>query len=232
MEKSKMRPVKAGKSMRMSFSKEKEVLEMPNLIEIQKNSYEWFLGDGLREVFRDIFPIEDFAGHLSLDFVDFRLCRDDVKYSIEECKERDATYAAPIRVKVRLYKKDKANEEDTDSVKEEIFEHEIFMGDLPLMTDTGSFVINGAERVIVSQLVRSPGIYYKTSKDKLGKECLSGQVIPNRGAWLEFETDSNDVFFVRIDRTRKIPVTALCRALGYGTNAQIIELFGEEPKIL
>ena len=232
MEKSKMRPVKAGKSMRMSFSKEKEVLEMPNLIEIQKNSYEWFLGDGLREVFRDIFPIEDFAGHLSLDFVDFRLCRDDVKYSIEECKERDATYAAPIRVKVRLYKKDKANEEDNDSVKEEIFEHEIFMGDLPLMTDTGSFVINGAERVIVSQLVRSPGIYYKTSKDKLGKECLSGQVIPNRGAWLEFETDSNDVFFVRIDRTRKIPVTALCRALGYGTNAQIIELFGEEPKIL
>ncbi|MDO4938591.1 MAG: DNA-directed RNA polymerase subunit beta [Lachnospiraceae bacterium] len=221
MEKSKMRPVKTGKSMRMSFSKNKEVLEMPNLIEIQKNSYEWFLGDGLKEVFKDIFPIEDFAGHLSLDFVDFRLCRDDVKYSIEECKERDATYAAPMRVKVRLCNND----------KDEINEHEIFMGDLPLMTDTGSFVINGAERVIVSQLVRSPGIYYTREHDKLGKECFFCQVIPNRGAWLEYETDSNDVFFVRVDRTRKVPVTVLCRALGYGTNTEILELFGDEPKI-
>ena len=221
MEKSKMRPVKAGKGMRMSFSKGKEVLEMPNLIEIQKNSYEWFLGDGLKEVFKDIFPIEDFAGHLSLDFVDFRLCRDDVKYSIEECKERDATYAAPMRVKVRLCNND----------KDEMNEHEIFMGDLPLMTDTGSFVINGAERVIVSQLVRSPGIYYTREHDKLGKECFFCQVIPNRGAWLEYETDSNDVFFVRVDRTRKVPVTVLCRALGYGTNTEILELFGDEPKI-
>ncbi|MCR5134914.1 MAG: DNA-directed RNA polymerase subunit beta, partial [Clostridiales bacterium] len=222
MEKSKMRPVKAGRGMRMSFSREKEVLAMPNLIEIQKNSYEWFLGDGLREVFHDIFPIEDFAGHLSLDFVDFRLCRDDVKYSIEECKERDATYAAPIRVKVRLCNND----------KDEINEHEIFMGDLPLMTDTGSFVINGAERVIVSQLVRSPGIYYTREHDKLGKELFFCQVIPNRGAWIEYETDSNDVFFVRVDRTRKVPVTVLCRALGLGTNTDILEMFGEEPKIM
>ena len=177
MEKSNMRPIRAGKGIRMSFSRQKEVLDMPNLIEIQKDSYEWFLGEGLREVFRDIFPIEDFAGHLSLDFVDFQLCRDDVKYTIPECKERDATYAAPMKVKVRLYNKD----------KDEHKEHEIFMGDLPLMTDTGSFVINGAERVIVSQLVRSPGIYYTIEHDKLGKECFFCQVIPNRGAWLEYE---------------------------------------------
>ena len=195
---------------------------MPNLIEIQKDSYQWFLDEGLKEVFDDISPIADFAGHLSLEFVDFTLCKDDIKYTIEECKERDATYAAPLKVKVRLCNKD----------KDEINEHEIFMGDLPLMTDTGSFVINGAERVIVSQLVRSPGIYYGIDHDKIGKELYSCTVIPNRGAWLEYETDSNDVFYVRVDRTRKVPVTVLIRALGYGTNAEIIDLFGEEPKLL
>ena len=217
-----MRPVSAGKSVRMSFSRQKEVLEMPNLIEIQKVSYQWFLDEGLKEVFEDISPISDFAGHLSLEFMDFTLCRDKVKYSIEECKERDATYAAPLEVKVRLYNKD----------KEEINEHVIFMGDLPLMTDTGSFVINGAERVIVSQLVRSPGIYYGIGHDKVGKELYTCTVIPNRGAWLEYETDSNDIFYVRVDRTRKVPVTVLIRALGYGTNAEILDLFGEEPKLL
>ena len=217
-----MRPVPAGKSVRMSFSRQKELLEMPNLIEIQKDSYQWFLDEGLKEVFDDISPIADFAGHLSLEFVDFTLCKDDIKYTIEECKERDATYAAPLKVKVRLCNKD----------KDEINEHEIFMGDLPLMTDTGSFVINGAERVIVSQLVRSPGIYYGIDHDKIGKELYSCTVIPNRGAWLEYETDSNDVFYVRVDRTRKVPVTVLIRALGYGTNAEIIDLFGEEPKLL
>ena len=217
-----MRPVPAGKSVRMSFSGQKEVLEMPNLIEIQKNSYQWFLDEGLKEVFEDISPIADFAGHLSLEFVDFTLCKDDIKYTIEECKERDATYAAPLKVRVRLCNKD----------KDEINEHEIFMGDLPLMTDTGSFVINGAERVIVSQLVRSPGIYYGIAHDKVGKELYSCTVIPNRGAWLEYETDSNDIFYVRVDRTRKVPVTVLIRALGFGTNAEIIDLFGEEPKLL
>lgn len=217
-----MRPVPAGKSLRMSFSRQKEVLEMPNLIEIQKNSYQWFLDEGLKEVFEDISPIADFAGHLSLEFVNFALCKDDIKYTIEECKERDATYAAPLKVKVRLCNKD----------KDEINEHEIFMGDLPLMTDTGSFVINGAERVIVSQLVRSPGIYYGIEHDKVGKELYACTVIPNRGAWLEYETDSNDIFYVRVDRTRKVPVTVLIRALGFGTNAEIMELFGEEPKLL
>ena len=217
-----MRPVPSGKSVRMSFSRQKEVLEMPNLIEIQKDSYQWFLDEGLKEVFDDISPIADFAGHLSLEFVDFTLCKDDIKYTIEECKERDATYAAPLKVKVRLCNKD----------KDEINEHEIFMGDLPLMTDTGSFVINGAERVIVSQLVRSPGIYYGIGHDKIGKKLFTCTVIPNRGAWLEYETDSNDVFYVRVDRTRKVPVTVLIRALGYGTNAEIIDLFGEEPKLL
>ena len=217
-----MRPVKAGKSLRMSYSRQKEVLEMPNLIEIQKDSYQWFLDEGLKEVFEDISPIADFAGHLSLEFVDFTLCKDDIKYTIEECKERDATYAAPLKVRVRLCNKD----------KDEINEHEIFMGDLPLMTDTGSFVINGAERVIVSQLVRSPGIYYGIGHDKIGKELYTCTVIPNRGAWLEYETDSNDIFYVRVDRTRKVPVTVLIRALGYGTNAEIIDLFGEEPKLL
>ena len=195
---------------------------MPNLIEIQKDSYQWFLDEGLKEAFADISPIADFAGHLSLEFVDFTLCRDDIKYTIEECKERDATYAAPLKVKVRLYNKD----------KDEMNEHEIFMGDLPLMTDTGSFVINGAERVIVSQLVRSPGIYYGIGHDKVGKELFTCTVIPNRGAWLEYETDSNDVFYVRVDRTRKVPVTVLIRALGCGTNAEILDLFGEEPKLL
>ena len=217
-----MRPVKAGKSVRMSFSRQKEVLEMPNLIEIQKDSYHWFRDEGLKEVFRDISPISDFAGHLSLEFVDFTLCEDDIKYTIEECKERDTTYAAPLKVRVRLCNKD----------KDEIKEHEIFMGDLPLMTDTGSFVINGAERVIVSQLVRSPGIYYGIGHDKIGKELYTCTVIPNRGAWLEYETDSNDIFYVRVDRTRKVPVTVLIRALGYGTNAEILDMFGEEPKLL
>ena len=222
MEKSRIRPVPAGKSVRMSYSRQKEVLEMPNLIEIQKDSYQWFLSEGLKEAFDDISPIADFAGHLSLEFVDFTLCKDDIKYTIEECKERDATYAAPLKVRVRLYNKD----------KDEMNEHEIFMGDLPLMTDTGSFVINGAERVIVSQLVRSPGIYYGIGHDKVGKELYTCTVIPNRGAWLEYETDSNDVFYVRVDRTRKVPVTVLIRALGYGTNAEILDLFGEEPKLL
>ena len=222
MEKNRIRPVKAGKGLRMSYSRQKEVLQMPNLIEVQKNSYQWFLDEGLKEAFADISPITDYSGHLSLDFVDFTLCEDDVKYTIPECKERDATYAAPLKVKVRLHNK------ETD----EINEHEIFMGDLPLMTETGTFVINGAERVIVSQLVRSPGIYYGIAHDKVGKTLYSCTVIPNRGAWLEYETDSNDVFSVRVDRTRKVPITVLLRALGVGTNQQIIDMFGEEPKIL
>ena len=222
MEKNRIRPITNGKSSRMSYARQKEVLQMPNLIEVQKDSYQWFLDEGLKEVFRDISPIADYSGHLSLEFVDFTLCEDDVKYTIEECKERDATYAAPLKVRVRLYNKE----------KDEINEHEIFMGDLPLMTATGTFVINGAERVIVSQLVRSPGIYYAIAHDKIGKELFSSTVIPNRGAWLEYETDSNDVFYVRVDRTRKVPITVLIRALGFGTNAEIIELFGEEPKIL
>ena len=195
---------------------------MPNLIEVQKDSYQWFLKEGLKEVFDDISPIADFAGHLSLEFVDFTLCKDDIKYTIEECKERDATYAAPLKVKVRLH----------NNETEEISEHDIFMGDLPLMTATGTFVINGAERVIVSQLVRSPGIYYGIAHDKIGKELYSATVIPNRGAWLEYETDSNDIFYVRVDRNRKVPITVLIRALGVGTNQEILDMFGEEPKIL
>ncbi len=222
MEKNRIRPIKSGKSFRMSYSRQKEVLEMPNLIEVQKDSYQWFLDEGLKEVFDDISPIRDYSEKLSLEFVDFKLCEDDVKYSIEECKERDATFAAPLKVKVRLHNK------ETD----EINEHEIFMGDLPLMTATGTFVINGAERVIVSQLVRSPGIYYAIAHDKLGKRLFSSTVIPNRGAWLEYETDSNDIFYVRVDRTRKVPITVLIRALGVSTNAQILDLFGEEPKIV
>ncbi len=222
MEKNRIRPVQVGKRVRMSYSKQREVLEMPNLIKVQSDSYNWFLDDGLREVFRDISPITDFNGSLSLDFVDFELCRDEVKYTIEECKERDATYAAPLKVKVRL------NNHET----EEISEHEIFMGDLPLMTHNGTFVINGAERVIVSQLVRSPGIYYGIAHDKIGKELYSSQVIPNRGAWLEYETDSADVFYVKVDRNRKVPVTVLIRSLGVGTNEEIREMFGDEPKIL
>ena len=222
MEKNRIRSVKAGKSMRMSFQRQKEVLEMPNLIEVQKDSYQWFLDEGLREVFRDISPIADYGGKLSLEFIDFTFDEKDAKYTIAQCKERDVTYAAPLKVKVRLINKE----------TEEINEHEIFMGDLPLMTATGTFVINGAERVIVSQLVRSPGIYYAITHDKLGKRLFSCTVIPNRGAWLEYETDSNDVFYVRVDRTRKVPITVLIRALGLGTNAEITDLFGEEPKIL
>ena len=222
MEKNRIRPVKSGRTFRMSYSKSNEVLEIPNLIAIQKDSYQWFLGDGLKEVFDDISPIVDFSGNLELRFGKFRLCPHEIKHTIEECKERDATYSAPLKVEVRLHNK------ETDTIKE----HEIYIGDLPLMTDTGSFVINGAERVIVSQLVRSPGIYFTIDHDKTGKELYSSQVIPNRGAWLEYETDSNDIFYVRVDRTRKIPVTVLIRALGWGSNEQILEIFGEEPKLL
>ena len=222
MEKNRIRSVKTGKSMRMSYQRQKEVLEMPNLIEVQKDSYKWFLDEGLKEVFDDISPIADYGGKLSLEFIDFTFDAKDAKYTIEQCKERDVTYAAPLKVRVRLINKE----------TEEINEHEIFMGDLPLMTETGTFVINGAERVIVSQLVRSPGIYYAIAHDKVGKRLFSSTVIPNRGAWLEYETDSNDVFYVRVDRTRKVPITVLIRALGIGTNAEIVDLFGEEPKIL
>jgi len=224
MEKNRIKPVKVGYSTRMSYSRQKEVLDVPNLVEVQKDSYNWFLTEGLREVFKDISPIADFNGNLSMEFVDFRLQMEKIKYSIEECKERDATYAAPLEVKVRLHKK-VGNEN-------EIVERPIFMGDLPIMTDTGTFVINGAERVIVSQLVRSPGIYYSIDHDKIGKELYSCQVIPNRGAWLEYETDSNDIFYVRVDRTRKVPVTVLLRALGLGTNQEILDVFGDEPKIM
>ncbi|MCC8137109.1 MAG: DNA-directed RNA polymerase subunit beta [Clostridiales bacterium] len=222
MEKNRIRPITNGKGFRMSYQRQKEVLEIPNLIEVQKNSYQWFLNEGLKEAFDDISPIEDYGGKLSLEFVDFKLCEDDVKYSIEECVDRDATYAAPLKVRVRLHNKE----------NDEISEHDIFMGDLPLMTATGTFVINGAERVIVSQLVRSPGIYYGITHDKFGKKLYSCTVIPNRGAWLEYETDSNDVFYVRVDRTRKVPVTVLARALGLSSNAEIIEFFGDEPKIV
>ena len=222
MVKNRIRPIQIGNGIRMSYSKQKEVLEMPNLIEVQTESYKWFVEEGLREVFRDISPITDHGENLSLEFVDFKLCEDDIKYTIEECKERDATYAAPLKVKVRLYNK------ETD----EITEHDIFMGDLPLMTATGTFVINGAERVIVSQLVRSPGIYYGIGHDKVGTELFSCTVIPNRGAWLEYETDSNGVFYVRVDRNRKVPITVLLRTMGLGTNQEIIDKFGEESKIL
>ncbi|MBR4768104.1 MAG: DNA-directed RNA polymerase subunit beta [Lachnospiraceae bacterium] len=221
MEKNRLHSVTSGKNRRMSFSRQKDVLAMPNLIEVQKNSYEWFLTEGLKEVFEDISPIGETFSQLSLEFGDFRLCKDEVKYTIEQCKERDATYAAPLKVNVRLI--NKANGEIKD--------HPIFMGDLPLMTDTGSFVINGAERVIVSQIVRSPGIYFDIDHDKLGKELYTSQIIPNRGAWLEYETDSNDIFFVRVDRIGKVPVTSLVRALGYGTDQEIYDLFGKETKI-
>ena len=222
MEKKRIRPVKSGRSLRMSYSRQKEVLDMPNLIEVQRNSYEWFLSDGLKEALDDISPIEDYSQNLSLEFVDFKLCVEDKKYTIEECKERDATYAAPLKVKVRLHNKETG----------EFTEHDIFMGDLPLMTETGTFVINGAERVIVSQLVRSPGIYYEFERDKTGKPLYSSTVIPYRGAWLEYETDSNDVFSVRIDRTRKLPVTVLLRAMGLGSNAEILDVFGEDIRLL
>ena len=222
MDKNRMHPIKVGNNVRMSYSRQREVLEMPNLIEVQKDSYQWFIDEGLKEVFDDISPISDYSGNLSLEFVGFSVCEDDIKYTIDECKERDATYAAPLKVKVRLHNKENS----------EINEHDIFMGDLPLMTETGTFVINGAERVIVSQLVRSPGIYYAIEHDKIGKRLFSATVIPNRGAWLEYETDSNDVFYVRVDRNRKVPITTFIRALGYGTNEEIKQLFGEEPKIL
>ncbi|MDE7477521.1 MAG: DNA-directed RNA polymerase subunit beta, partial [Lachnospiraceae bacterium] len=222
MEKNRIRPVVSGKTMRMSYQRQEEVLEMPNLIEVQKDSYKWFLEEGFREALADISPITDYSGRLSLEFVDYVLAEDEIKHTIEECKERDLTYEAPVKIKVRLHNKE----------KEEITEHEIFMGNFPLMTETGTFVINGAERVIVSQLVRSPGIYYGIAHDKIGKRLFSCTVIPNRGAWLEYETDSNDVFYVRVDRTRKVPITVLVRALGVGTNEEILELFGDEPKIL
>ena len=221
MEKNRIRALRSGDTTRISYSKINEVLEMPNLIEVQQNSYQWFLDEGLKEVFEDISPITDFSGNLILEFIDFSL-DSEPKYSIEECRERDATYAASLRVKARLYNR------ELDELKEQ----EIFMGDFPLMTETGTFIINGAERVIVSQLVRSPGIYYASEFDKVGKKLLSSTVIPNRGAWLEYETDSNDVFYVRVDRTRKVPVSVLIRAMGVGSDAEIIELFGEEPKIL
>ena len=221
MEKNRIRPITAGKTMRMSYSRQKEVLEMPNLIEVQKASYQWFLDEGLQEALDDISPITDYSGRLSLEFVDYVLAENEIKHTIEECKERDLTYEAPLKIKVRLHNKE----------KEEISEHEIFMGNFPLMTETGTFVINGAERVIVSQLVRSPGIYYGITHDKIGKRLFSSTVIPNRGAWLEYETDSNDVFYVRVDRTRKVPITVFIRALGVGTNEEILELFGDEPKI-
>ena len=216
-----VKPVKLGKNTRMSFSRINEVLDMPNLIEVQKNSYRWFLDEGLKEVFKDISSITDYQGNLVLDFIDYRL-EDKPKYTIEECKERDATYAAPMRVRASLLNK------ETGEVKEQ----DIFMGDFPLMTESGTFIINGAERVIVSQLVRSPGVYYGSAHDKSGKELYTTTVIPNRGAWLEYETDSNDVFYVRIDKNRKLPVTTFIRALGLGSNEQILEFFGEDARIL
>ncbi|NCC14979.1 MAG: DNA-directed RNA polymerase subunit beta [Clostridia bacterium] len=221
MEKNRIHALHFDDATRMSYSRIKEVLEMPNLIEVQKNSYQWFLSEGLKEVFADVSPITDFSGNLVLEFIDFSL-DSEPKFSIEECKERDATYAAALKVRARLYNRE----------MDELKEQEIFMGDFPLMTETGTFIINGAERVIVSQLVRSPGIYYASDFDKVGKKLLSATVIPNRGAWLEYETDSNDVFYVRVDRTRKVPVTVLVRAMGIGTDAEILEMFGEEPKIL
>ena len=216
-----VKPVHLGKNVRMSFSRINEVLEMPNLIEVQKNSYKWFLEEGLKEVFKDISEISDYQGNLVLDFIDYRL-DETPKYSIEECKERDATYAAPLRVRASLLNK------ETGEVKEQ----DIFMGDFPVMTPSGTFIINGAERVIVSQLVRSPGVYYSISRDKAGKELYATTVIPNRGAWLEYETDSNDVFYVRIDKNRKLPVTTFIRALGLSSDGQILEFFGDDPRIV
>ena len=216
-----VKPVKVGRNTRMSFSKIDEVLQMPNLIEIQKNSYEWFLNDGLKEVFKDVSGITDYTGNLVLDFVDYKLDTEKPNYSVMECKERDATYAAPLRVTARLLNKESG----------EIKESEVFMGDFPLMTESGTFVINGAERVIVSQLVRSPGVYYKMEYDKTGKELYSATVIPNRGAWLEYENDANDVFYVRIDKNRKLPVTVFIRALGLGSDTEIREYFGSSDYI-
>ncbi len=219
MEKNRIRPIAAGKNMRMSYSRQKEVLEMPNLIEVQKNSYNWFLTDGRKEAFDDISPISDFAGHLSLEFMDFTLCRDEVKYTIEECKERDAAYAAPLKVKVRLINND----------KDEISEHFIFMGDLPLMTDTGSFVINGAERVIVSQLVRSPGVYFAKEVDKDGEVTYKCTVIPKNGAWMEFEQDSSGVLYVKVDRKKKVTASLMLRAIGLNEDETLLGIFGDDP---
>ncbi|MBQ6637166.1 MAG: DNA-directed RNA polymerase subunit beta [Lachnospiraceae bacterium] len=222
MEKNRIRPIVNGNSRRMSYQRQKEVLEIPNLIEVQKDSYEWFKNEGLKEAFDDISPITNFGGDIRMEFVGFKLYEDEAEHTIEECKERDITYEAPLRVKVRLF---------DENNKNDIKEHEIFMGKLPIMTENGTFVINGAERVIVSQLVRSPGIYYTISRDKIGKKLYSSQVIPNRGAWLEYETDSNDVAYVRVDRTKKVPITVFIRSLGLGTDEEIIETFGDEPKI-
>lgn len=205
----------------MSFGKVKEVADMPNLIEVQLDSYKWFLDEGLQEVFDDVNPITDYTGNLVLEFVGYKLDMDNTKYSVEECKERDATYAAPLKVKVRLYNK------ETGELKEQ----EVFMGDFPLMTEQGTFIINGAERVIVSQLVRSPGVYYSYTVDKSGKKLFSSTVIPNRGAWLEYETDSNEVMYVRIDKTRKLPITILARAMGIGSDQEIISFFGEDERL-
>ena len=217
-----VKPVRLGNTERMSFARIDEVIDMPNLIEIQKNSYQWFLDEGLREVFRDVSGISDYTGNLTLDFVDYELDTEHPNYSVEECKERDATHSAPLRVTARLHNK------ETDEVKES----QVFMGDFPLMTPSGTFVINGAERVIVSQLVRSPGVYYKMEYDKTGKQLFSSTVIPNRGAWLEYENDVNDVFYVRIDKNRKLPVTTFIRALGLSSDTDIIDYFGADERIL
>ena len=215
-----VKDVKLGKNTRKSFAKINEVLEMPNLIEVQKNSYQWFLDEGLKEVFRDVSAITDYNGTLELTFVGYHF-DEEAKYSVAECKARDVTYAVPLRVTARL------NNTETGEIKES----EVFMGDFPKMTDSGTFVINGAERVIVSQLVRSPGVYYKMDHDKTGKELYSATVIPNRGAWLEYETDINDVFYVRIDKNRKLPVTAFIRSLGLGTDAEILDFFGDDERM-
>jgi DNA-directed RNA polymerase subunit beta len=213
-------PVQIGKRTRMSFAKVKDVTDMPNLIEVQLDSYEWFLREGLHEVFNDVSPISNFTGNLRLEFVDYKLDMQNIKYTVEQCKERDATYAAPLKVSVRL------QNEETGEIKEQ----EVFMGDFPLMTEQGTFVINGAERVIVSQLVRSPGVYYNYSRDKTGKKLFSATVIPNRGAWLEYETDSNDIIYVRIDKTRKLPITVVARAMGIGTDQELLDYFGEDER--
>ena len=217
----KTKPVKVGKKTRRSFSKINEVMQMPNLIEVQKNSYQWFLDTGLREVLRDVNEISDYTGNLVLDFVDYRI-DSTPKYSVKECKERDATYSATLRVTARLLNKETG----------EIKINEIYMGDFPLMTESGTFIINGAERVIISQLVRSPGVYYDMTRDKLGKKLYATTVIPNRGAWLEYETDPTNVFFVRIDKNRKLPITTFIRALGLSSNAEILDFFGNDERII
>ena len=224
MKKNRISLIESGKGKRISYARQKEVLDMPNLIEVQKDSYQWFLAEGLKEAFNDVMPIEDRSGDFSLAYVSHHFCYDEIKYNIEQCREYGVTYAVPLKVKLAL--RNMKNDSD------EITENEVFMGELPMMTETGTFVINGAERVIVSQLVRSPGVYFTLDRDKIGKGLYNSQVIPNRGAWLEYETDSNDVFYVRVDRTRKVPVTVLIRALGVGTDTEIKELFGEDVKLL